>query len=327
MAGMGKRMRPHTLTIPKPLIPVAGKPMVHRLVEEIIKVSGEKVEEIAFIIGNFGAEVEKKLLDIAKQFGSKGTIYYQDVPLGTAHAIYCAEASLNGKIVVAFADTLFDAEFTIESENEATIWVQKVQNPESFGVVKVNQNNIITDFIEKPKTFVSDLAIIGIYYFKNGDKLKAELKYLLDNNVVVNGEFQLTDALENMKRKGVQFKPGQVKEWLDCGNKESTLYTNKRMLELKKNEKLISSSAKIINSVIVEPCTIGDHAIIENSVVGPHVSIGNNTHIKNTLIKNSIVQTETTIENSNIENSMIGNNCNVINHASVINIGDFNTLS
>ncbi len=326
MAGMGKRMRPHTLTLAKPLIPVAGKPMVMRLVEEIIKVSGEKVEEIAFIIGHFGAEVEQKLLDIAKEFGSKGTIYYQDVPLGTAHAIYCAEKSISGKVVVAFADTLFDAKFKIETENEASIWVQKVHNPELFGVVKLNDKNIITDFIEKPKEFITDLAIIGIYYFKDGDNLKAELKYLLDNNVVVNGEYQLTDALENMKEKGVQFRAVQVNEWLDCGNKEATLYTNERMLELKRNEKNTASSAKIINSVVIEPCFIGENAVIENSVVGPHLSVGENSVIKNTIIKNCIVQSNTNIENAVIEKSMIGNFSKVSQQLNVINIGDYNTI-
>ena len=207
MAGMGKRMRPHTLTVPKPLIPIAGKPIVQRLVEEISFVANEKIEEIAYIIGDFGKEVEDKLINIAKKLGAKGTIYYQNEALGTAHAIYCAEKSLSGQTIVAFADTLFKADFKITDDIEASIWVQKVEDPSAFGVVKIDKNNFISDFVEKPKEFVSDLAIIGIYYFKEAEILKAELKKLIDNKTMVNGEYQLTDALENMKNSGIKFTP------------------------------------------------------------------------------------------------------------------------
>ncbi|WP_218186029.1 sugar nucleotidyltransferase [Marinifilum fragile] len=201
MAGMGKRMRPHTLTVPKPLIPIAGKPIVQRLVEEIAKVSNESIEEIAFIIGDFGKEVENQLCAIAENIGAKSSIYYQNEALGTAHAIHCAAESLSGKVVVAFADTLFKADFVLDAEADSVIWVQKVEDPSAFGVVKLDAENRITDFVEKPQEFVSDLAIIGIYYFKDGENLRNELQYLLDNKVVVNGEYQLTDALENMKNK------------------------------------------------------------------------------------------------------------------------------
>src|SRR5688572_18374004 len=160
MAGMGKRMRPHTLTVPKPLVPIAGKPIVQRLVEDIAKVCHEPIEEVAFIIGDFGKAVEESLLNIAKSVGARGTIYYQDQPLGTAHAIMCAKESLDGKVVVAFADTLFKADFTLDTNADGTIWVQQVNDPSAFGVIKLNEQNQISDFVEKPETFVSDLAII-----------------------------------------------------------------------------------------------------------------------------------------------------------------------
>jgi glucose-1-phosphate thymidylyltransferase len=251
MAGRGSRLRPHTLTVPKPLIPVAGKPIVQRLVEDITKVCGEKVDEIAFIIGDFGAAVEKELIDLAQNLGAKGSIYYQEEALGTAHAILCAKPSLTGKVVVAFADTLFRANFTLDSDADGIIWVNQIDDPRAFGVVKLDANNTITDFVEKPETFVSDLAIIGIYYFKDGKNLGNELQYLIDNNIKDKGEFQLTNALENMKNKGVKFKPGQVDEWLDCGNKNATVYSNQRVLEFEKNEQLISPKSTIKNSVII----------------------------------------------------------------------------
>lgn len=327
MAGMGKRMRPHTLTTPKPLIPVAGKAIVQRLVEDITKVCGQKVEEIAYIIGNFGKEAEDNLIKVAESLGAKGTIYYQEEALGTAHAIYCAKDSLTGPVVVAFADTLFRADFTLDAEKDGIIWVQKIDDPRQFGVIKVNNENVITDFVEKPETFVSDLAIIGIYYFKDGDYLKSEIEYLLDNNIREKGEYQLTNALENMKQKGTKFSPGQVDEWLDCGNKDATVYTNQRVLENVKNtENLVSASAKIINSEIIEPCFIGENVHIENAKIGPHVSLGNNTKVIDSVISNSIIQTNVKADSCKISNSMIGHFAELKGANGSFSISDYSTI-
>lgn len=329
MAGMGKRMRPHTLTIPKPLIPVGGKPIVQRLVEDITKVCGEKVDEIAFIIGpTFGKEVEDNLIKIAKEDGAKGSIYYQEEALGTAHAIMCAEKSITGKTVVAFADTLFKADFTMDTNQEGVIWVQKIEDPRQFGVVKLNNEGAITDFVEKPDEFVSDLAIIGIYYFKDGDYLKSELKYLLDNNIKEKGEFQLTNALENMKQKGTKFVPGKVTEWLDCGNKDATVYTNQRVLEFDKGKADLKGSNVIFeNSVVIEPCYLGDNVKIVNSIVGPHVSLGKGTIVENSVIRNSIVQTNTKLISANIVNSMVGNHAEVKGKTLDLSVGDYNVYA
>ncbi len=265
MAGMGTRMRPHTLSIPKPLLPIAGVAIVQRLAEEITAVSASKIEEIGFIIGDFGVAVEKQLKKIAENLGAIPKIYYQKEPLGTAHAVFCASPSLSGKVIVAFADTLFKANFDLDEKADAVIWTKKVDNPESFGVVKLSNTGKITDFIEKPQEFVSDQAIIGIYYFKDGQMLNTELKYLIDNNITVKGEFQLTDALENMKNKGQVFVPGTVTEWLDCGNKDATVNTNQRILA--HLGKKVAKSSKSINSVIIPPCYLGENVVIENSVM------------------------------------------------------------
>lgn len=326
MAGMGKRMRPHTLTIPKPLIRIAGKTIVQRLAEGIVRVAGHQVEEIAFIIGDFGKEVENELLNIATNLGAKGSIHYQTEALGTAHAINCAADALKGNVIVAFADTLFDADFQLDLEKDGIIWTHKVEDPSAFGVVKKNEEGIITDFVEKPQEFVSDEAIIGIYYFKDGENLQRELQYLMDNNVVKGGEYQLTDALENMKTKGLKFFSGQVKEWLDCGNKDATVYTNQRVLELAKDEKLIADDLVKYNSIIIEPCYIGENVQIENSVVGPHVSIGSGSTILNSVISNSMIQSDTEIENANIDNSMLGNSVSFKGEVLNLSIGDFTTI-
>lgn len=328
MAGKGKRMRPHTLTVPKPLISVAGKPIVQRLVEDITKVCGEKVEEIAFVIGpDFGKEVEQTLIKIAEGQGAKGSIYYQEKALGTAHAIMCAEKAITGKTVIAFADTLFKADFVMNTEKEGVIWVQKIEDPRQFGVVKLDSNGVITDFVEKPEQFVSDLAIIGIYYFKDGDNLKKELKYLLDNNITEKGEFQLTNALENMKRKGIKFEPGKVTEWLDCGNKDATVYTNQRVLEFEKGKPILrGKNIEIKNSIVIEPCFIGDNVKLSNSIIGPHVSIGANSIVEASIIKNSIIQSTSKIGNANINNSMLGEGAEVKGRSLDLSISDYTQI-
>jgi glucose-1-phosphate thymidylyltransferase len=325
MAGRGSRLRPHTLTIPKPLMPVAGKPIVHRLVEDITKVSNEKVDEIAFIIGDFGDETEKQLLEIAESLGAKGSIYHQEEALGTAHAILCAGDSLDGNVVVAFADTLFKADFTLDTQNDGIIWVNQIDNPSAFGVVKLDEEGTITDFVEKPKEFVSDLAIIGIYYFKDGKNLRAELQHLIDSGERENGEYQITNVLENMKSKGAKFKTGKVSAWMDCGNKNITVDTKKRVLDFE-GKNIIEGNFTNNNSVIIEPCFIGDNVTLTNSVVGPHVSIGNNTTIVNSVIDNSIIQNHAHIEKGNMTNSMIGNYAKITGNSQDLSVGDYTEM-
>ncbi|MDF2455545.1 MAG: rfbA [Cytophagaceae bacterium] len=326
MAGMGKRMRPHTLTVPKPLVPIVGKPIVNRLVEDIAKVCGEQITEVAFIIGDFGKEVEARLIKIAESIGAKGSIYYQREALGTAHAIQCAKDSLSGKVVVAFADTLFKADFKLDTSKEGIIWVQKVEDPRPFGVVQLNDKNEITNFVEKPETFVSDLAIIGIYYFSDGERLKKEIQFVIDNEIKDKGEYQLTSALENMRQAGVKFFPGRVTDWLDCGNKDSTVDTNARYLEYVKDQPLIAKSAVLENCTIIPPVYVGEKAHIKNSVVGPHVSIGDNTRVENSVITRTIVQTEAHILNARVHNSMVGNHAHVHGSEIDLSVGDYNVI-
>ena len=329
MAGRGSRLRPHTLTLPKPLVPVGGKPIVYRLVEDIAAVCADKIDEIAFVIGDFGDQVEKELLQVAEKLGAKGSIYYQKEPLGTAHAVLCASEKLVGPVVVAFADTLFRADFKISPSDEGILWVKQIEDPSSFGVVKLNAAGEIVDFIEKPQEFVSDLAMIGVYYFKDGARLKKELDYLIDNKVMKSGEYQLPDALRRMTLSGCVFKPGEVTEWLDCGNKEVTVHTNKRVLDFdfEKNIPLVHASAKITNSQIIPPCFIGENASIENSIIGPHVSIGANTKINSSVLKNSNIQENTSITNAVIFNSMIGSQVIYNGKANDLSLGDFSIVN
>jgi len=327
MAGLGKRLRPHTLTTAKPLLPIAGKPIVHRLVEDIARVCPEKINYIGFIVNPaFGKQVEEDLKAVAKAVGAEGRIYYQDQALGISHALLFAKELFTGKVIVAFADTLFKADFKLNTAIDGTIWVQKVANPSQFGVVKLNENGEITELIEKPSTFVSDLAIIGIYFFKNGEILCQEMQHLIDNNIKEKGEFQFTTALENMKQKGATFVPGEVEEWLDCGNKDNMVQTNQRYLEIIKDQPLISDKAVIINSVIIPPVFLGDHVKIENSIVGPYVSISEGATITDSRVTNSIIQKHSQVKKGILDNTLLGNFVNFEGVSSELDLGDFSTI-
>ena len=329
MAGRGSRLRPHTLTIPKPLIPIAGKPIVHRLVEDIAGVLQQEIEEVAFIIHeSFGQKVEQELIAIATKLGAKGTIYYQNEALGTGHAIMCAKDSLSGPAVIAYADTLIRADFDLDKDADSVIWVKQVDQPEAFGVVKLNEANEIVELVEKPKEFVTDLAVIGIYYFKDIAVLKNELQLVLDNNIIHGGEYQINDGIKQMMAKGMKFVPGKVTEWMDCGNKNVTVDTNSRMLGFLHNdgEHLVDDDVKLENSTIIPPCYIGKDVILINATVGPNVSLGDGCHVQNSTIKNSLVQTHSHIKNANLDNAMIGNHASFDGNFTNISIGDYSVL-
>ncbi|MEG2665761.1 MAG: sugar phosphate nucleotidyltransferase, partial [Bacteroidales bacterium] len=250
-------------------------------------------------------------------------IYYQEEALGTAHAILCAAPSLQGPVIVAFADTLFFSHFQLGSDKDAIIWTKKVEDPSAFGVVLTDEKNKITGFTEKPKNFVSNLAIIGIYYFKDGENLRKELQYLIDADVRKGKEYQLTDALQNMMEKGLSFYSQTVDQWLDCGNKNATVETNSMVLRHKSNAHFIHPTVEIIDSVIIPPCYIGPKVVIKQSVVGPCVSVGDGSVIARSLLSDSIVQSMAEVENVVLSQSMIGNHANIHNKMCSVNLGDF----
>lgn len=329
MAGRGSRLRPHTLTVPKPLIPVAGKPIVHRLVEDIAGVLNQKIDEVAFIIHeSFGKQVEADLIAIAEKLGAKGTIYYQNEALGTGHAIMCAKDSLSGPAVIAYADTLIRADFDLDTSADSVIWVKQVDKPEAFGVVNLNDNGEIIELVEKPQQFVSDLAVIGIYFFKDVAVLKNELQLVIDNNIIHGGEYQINDGIKQMMEKGMKFVPGKVDEWMDCGNKDVTVETNTRMLGFlqQDGENLVAANVKLENATIIPPCFIGEDVILKNATVGPNVSLGRGCHVIDATIKNSLVQTHAHIKNANLDNAMIGNHVSFDGKFSSISIGDYSVL-
>ena len=331
MAGRGSRLRPHTLTVPKPLVPVAGTPIVEQLVNDIAQVVNQPISEVAFVLGDpafFGDDVVQHLTQVAKNLGAKASIYRQLNPLGTGHAIMCAEASLEGPAVVAYADTLIRADFAIDPTADAQIWVKKVAQPEAYGVVQLDTTNAITELVEKPKEFVSDLAVIGIYYFKAIEELKAELQQVIEQQLTHGGEYQINDGIKGMMAKGKRFVPGEVKEWMDCGNKEITVETNSKMLRFlaAEGKELIDPSATLENTTLTPPCYIGKNVVLKNVTLGPGVSIGEGTQVTNSNLKDSIIQKNSVVENAQLEKAMIGNHVRYNGAYTSISIGDYSEL-
>lgn len=328
MAGRGSRLRPHSITVPKPLIPIAGKPIVQRLVEDIAKVAGQKIDEVAFITKR-EFEAEETLTKIANNLGAKASIYYQEKPLGTGHAIMCAKESLSGPCVVAYADTLFKADFTLDPTADAVIWTKQVDNPKDYGVVKLNASGEIVELVEKPEEFVSDQAVIGIYYFKEGLQLKAALQKVLDAKLMHGGEYQINDGIKGLMAQGKVFKTGTVNEWMDCGNKKVAVDTNTRMLNFlhqEQQENLVHTSVFMENSEIIAPCFIGENVSLINTTVGPNVSIGSGCNLNDVHIDNSLIQNDSEIKNAKLSDAMIGNNVKYNGNYSSVSIGDYSVF-
>ena len=323
MAGWGSRLRPHSLTVPKPMMPVAGDPIVAGLCKSLIQLAG-KADCLHFVIReDFGKEVEDKLKEIARDLDAECRIDYQTEPLGTAHAILCASSSLEGEVIIGFADTLFEATFDLDPTADATIWVKQVDDPRAFGVVNLNASNRIESFEEKPQNPKSDLAIIGVYHFKDAADIRREMQHLIDHDIQSKGEYQLTDALEKLRQKGTVFVPGVVNQWMDCGNKNITVKSNAQMLDIHaKNGELIMEG-EVHNSVLIQPVFISKGCVIENSVVGPHVTLGRDTQVKSSVVSNCLIQHKSQIINANIKDSMIGSNCVIEGRASDLSVGDY----
>ena len=332
MAGRGSRLRPHSLTVPKPMLPVAGSPIVAQLVNEIARVVDQPIEEVAYILGDpafFGPAIEEELIQVAKNLGAKASIYRQLEPLGTGHAVMCAADSLSGPIIVAYADTLIRTDLSLDPTVDGMIWVKKVENPKAYGVVKMDDAIHITALVEKPKEFVSDLAVIGIYYFKEGETIKAELEKTMSQPRGEGEEFLLNEGILAMMEKGAVFTPGAVNEWMDCGNPKITLETNTKMLDILTTEgnKLVSDDVVLDNSKIIPPCYIGPGVVLKNTTVGPHTAVGEGTQIENSTLSNSLVQKHTILQNAQLHGAMIGNHVKFDGAFSFVSIGDYSELS
>ena len=309
MAGKGTRLRPFTLTCPKPLLQINDKPIVEHLIDQITSKLTTKIEEIIYILGDeayFNSDVVTSLTLIAKKYNAKTKVYRQLDQLGTGHAIMCAEDSLEGPSIIAYADTMIQGQISIDSDVDGIIWVKKVENPSSYGVVKLDEKQYITDLIEKPQDYISDLAVVGIYYFKDISIIKNELKIHLNQKLSPGKEYLLNYGIERMIEKKKVFKSQEIETWMDCGTPKLLIDSAKKIMESQiildeKNSFLKSGNVKI-----TQPVFIGKNVKIKDSKIGPFVSIGDNTDISNSNIESTLIYKSVKVSNADIKNSILG---------------------
>ncbi len=357
MGGQGKRLRPHTLNKSKALISICGKTVLQRIIEEISTHVSQKIHFIGFVLADNIKEEKIDLKNYSKGIDAKPKFYTQKDPLGTAHAIFEARDLLEGPVIIAFSDTLFKTKLKIDDNVDGIVWTKEVTNPSAFGVVKCTDLGFIKSFVEKPTNNVSNQAMIGLYFFKEGRMVRSAIEKLFENNHKTQGEYQLTDAMSYMLESGAKITTQNVNAWMDCGNKEAILSTHKEILDTeaitdhliiqgastKENgkaafetttfSKKVSKKHKpgekphIYNSIIIPPVYLGKNTIINNSVIGPYVSICDNTAIYDSRIQNSIVQESVVVKNANLCDTILGSFVHFEKQPSSVNMGDYSNFS
>lgn len=332
MAGQGKRMRPHTFTTIKPLISIAGVSIIEHLITELFRITDNKIKNIGYVLNrDYSNDSIPYLIKLAEKFNASPQIYFQKEPEGTAAAILCAEELLTDRTIIAFCDTIFKIKNKLDTDKDAIVFTKKVKDPRNFGIVLTGKNDRVIKFIEKPKdNFISNNAIIGVYYIKKAESINKYIHYIINNKIINNNEYQLTDALEFMNQdNSLKIYAHEVEEWLDCGNKDAVLHANKTLLD---TEKIYSQNNNYIqqykqyNSYIIAPVFIDNNVIIKNSVIGPYVSIHDNSSIQDSRITNSIIRQGATIKNSILSNSIIGSYANYIGKFYNVNVGDYSSI-
>jgi len=317
VAGAGTKLRPHTYTQPKALIPIAGKTILSFIVDQLKEVG---IEEYIFIVGYLG----EKIQDYVQQTypNLKTHFVYQNNRQGTAHAIQLTKEIVGSdEIFIALGDTIceFDIREVMTSPS-SMLGIKKVDDPRQFGVVEIDEEGKVLHAVEKPSIPKSNNALVGLYKIKESDILFDCFTQLVTEDIKSNGEYNLTDALECMIKKGIQFNSFKVKHWYDCGKKESLIKANAVLLD--KTGGITVNPGMYINSIIIPPVSIAAECVIENSIIGPHVTIGNNTTIKSSVVKDSIIGTYTTLDEVVLDNSLIGSDAAVKGLSRTLNIGD-----
>jgi glucose-1-phosphate thymidylyltransferase len=326
MAGRGTRVRPHSHVTPKPLLPVCGKSMVERIVETFAAVLPRPLTEGVFVLGpDFGQDVRDQLEEICGRFGMNARFAVQDRALGTAHAVACAGDALEGEGIVVFADTLFFMDPGVDLDDaDVVAWVKHVEDPSRFGVA-VREGDRIIEFVEKPKELISNEALIGIYYVRRLQDLRKAIDYLFKNELTGHGdEYQLTDAFDRLLKQDAVFKTAGVTEWLDCGTIPALTSTTRVILDHEKHDVEVGRAG---SCVIHPPVYLGPGAVIENSVVGPHVSVEAGARISGSVVSRTIVFGSARVRNSALDESIVGAHADVNRTSGRLNIGDHSTVN
>ncbi len=318
LAGTGKRLRPFTYTQPKPMIPVAGKPIVGHIVDELVS---QGFDDFVFIVGYLGNSIRQY---IDKRYPNLCRTYVQqDERKGLGHAIWMAREEIRGElgVLIVLGDLIFQQDLRTMMESPTSQLVtSSVEDPREFGIVEEDQTGRINKAIEKPRIPKSNNALIGIYKILESNQLVEALEKIIGDNKITHGEFQLTDALQEMIEQGVNFNTCKVGQWFDCGRSAILLKTNAILLKNRDEKQNTPQAFK--NSVMIPPVYLGEGCNIENSIIGPYATIGEGTSVISSVIQNSIIGNETAIENVVLHDSVIGNDSTVRGFRQRLNIGD-----
>ncbi|RYD78892.1 MAG: glucose-1-phosphate thymidylyltransferase [Sphingobacteriales bacterium] len=318
VAGIGSRLRPHTHTQPKALIPVAGKPILAHIIDSLEEAG---FKDFVFIIGYLGEKINEYVTENYSHLNV--TYVVQTVREGIGHALWMAKEHIENEdeLLIALGDTIFDMSMVdFMATEHSALGTKKVEDPRRFGVVEVGADGFISKLVEKPAVPVSNLALVGIYKVKNVPALMEAIQYNISNNIRTKNEFQLTDALMRMIELGEKFTVYNVENWFDCGKKDALLETN--AILLKKPEFVTNSDEKFENSIIIGPVNIHETVEIKNSIIGPNVSIGANAKVENSIVKESIIGPYAEIRNAVLHDSLIGNEASLRGLSQSLNIGE-----
>jgi glucose-1-phosphate thymidylyltransferase len=311
VAGEGTRLRPHTHTIPKPLLRVAGKPILGHIFDDIVSLG---ISDIVLIVGYRGREI----VDYVKaNYDVKVSVVEQSERLGLGHAIYLSRDHIGTEpVLIMLGDTIFKGDFGCMAKAGGNyIGVKRVSEPERFGIVELEDTRIVK-LVEKPESPESDLAMVGIYFIEDSKALYQSLDSIVRDGIRTKGEFQLTDALNLMIRNGIVLKAFEVEGWFDCGKPETLLDTNRTLLEMD------SPRIEIPGSIVVDPVYIAPDARIESSIVGPYISVAGGSVVRGSIVRNSIIGENALVEDALLDSSLIGDNAVVKGMFKRLNVGD-----
>jgi glucose-1-phosphate thymidylyltransferase len=317
VAGAGTKLRPHSYTQPKALIPLAGKTVLSIIIDQMREAG---IHEFVFIVGYLGDKIRDY---VQARYPDLKTHYVQQIDRqGIGHAIRITKEVVNNdEVIVVLGDTIceFDVQDVVNSDC-SMLGVKKVDDPREFGVAEINEEGFIDHVVEKPQIPKSNMALVGIYKIKESDQLFQCLENNYMQGLRTHGEYSLTDALDCMLKMGIKFKPFKVESWFDCGRKETLLESNATLL--KKFHRKVESEYNFENTVIIPPVSIGDGCDIKNSIIGPNVTIGENTKISYSIVRNSIIGSFSNLYDIVLEASLIGSDTGLRGETRTLSIGD-----
>ena len=317
LAGFGKRLRPHTFTKPKPLINVAGKPVLGHVLDAFETL--DNVEEIIFIVGHLGEQIEEY---VAKEYPHIKARYFKQEDLnGQSTAIYLARGHLHGPMLMVFVDTIIKTDLSLLKDEtaDAITWVKAVDDPRRFGVAEVGPDGMVTRLVEKPDDVANNLVVVGFYYFKRSELLIDCIREQIERDIRTQNEYFLADAVNLMLERGLKMRVQMVDVWQDCGKTETVLETNRYLLE---NGHDNSAQVKAEGCVVLPPVNIHPTAVIKASIIGPHATVAANCRVENSIIRDSIVDEEAIVQDALLGESLIGRSARVTGRFRAFNVGE-----